>query len=88
MSPAVDASTFTLPDGGVTDPIATDAGIVIARVTERQDVKPEELARARDGLKTELLNEQRSRFFGAYMAKARERLKTSIDEEGVRRVVS
>ena len=56
-------------------------------MTERQDVKPEELAIARDGLKTELLNEQRSRFFGAYMAKARERLKTSIDEEGVRRVV-
>jgi peptidyl-prolyl cis-trans isomerase D len=88
VSPAIDASTFTLPAGSVTDPIATDAGIVIARVTERQEVKPEELALARDGLKTELLNEQRSRFFGAYMAKARERLKTSIDEEGVRRVVS
>jgi len=38
-------------------------------------------------LRTELLNEQRSRFFGAYMGKARERLKTSIDEENVRRAV-
>ncbi len=87
VSPAIDAATFTLPAGSVTAPIATDAGVVIARVAERQDVKPGELAVARDGLKTELLNEQRSRFFGAYMAKARERLKTSIDEEGVRRVV-
>jgi parvulin-like peptidyl-prolyl isomerase len=87
VSPAVDAATFGQPAGSVTAPVTTDAGIVIARVTERQDVTPEELATARDGLKTELLNEQRSRFFGAYMAKARERLKTSIDEEGVRRVV-
>jgi peptidyl-prolyl cis-trans isomerase D len=87
VSPAVDASAFALPSGSVTPPIPTDAGTVIARVAERQDVKPQEIALARDGLRTELLNEQRSRFFGAYMGKARERLKTSIDEENVRRVV-
>ena len=42
---------------------------------------------AREGLKSELLNEQRSRFFGAYMTKARERLKTTIDQATVRRVI-
>ena len=68
-------------------PVTTDAGTVIARVTERQDVKPQELATARDGLRTELVNEQRTRFFGAYMAKARERLKTSIYEDNVRQAV-
>ena len=44
VSPAVDAAAFALPAGSVTAPIATDAGTVIARVAERQDVKPEELA--------------------------------------------
>jgi peptidyl-prolyl cis-trans isomerase D len=86
-SAAVEAQAFTLPVGGVTAPIVTDAGTVVARVAERQDVKPEELRVARDGLRTELLAEQRTRFFGAYMAKARERLKTSINEETVRQVV-
>ena len=76
-----------LTSGGVTAPVTTEGGTVIARVTERQDVKPDEIAVAREGLKSELLNEQRSRFFGAYMAKARERLKTTIDQDTVRRVV-
>ena len=78
---------FSLPVGGVTAPVTTEGGPVIARVTERQDVKPEEIATAREGLKSELLNEQRSRFFAAYMTKARERLKTTVDQATVRRVL-
>ncbi len=87
VSAAVDAAAFGLAQGSVTPPIVTDAGTVIARVAERQDIRPEELATARDGLRTELLNEQRTRFFGAYMAKARERLKTRVYDENVRKVV-
>jgi peptidyl-prolyl cis-trans isomerase D len=87
VSAAVDAAVFGLPVGSVTAPTATDAGTVVARIAERQDVTPQELTTARDGLRAELLNEQRTRFFGAYMGKARERLKTSIDEENVRRVI-
>ena len=87
VSAAVDAAVFGLPVGSVTAPIVTDAGTVVARVAERQDVTPQELTTARDGLRAELLNEQRTRFFGAYMGKARERLKTSINEENVRRVI-
>ena len=84
---ALEHAVFAVPAGGVTPPVTTEGGTVIARVTERQDVKPEELATAREGLKSELLNEPRSRFFGAYMTKARERLKTTIDQETVRRVL-
>jgi peptidyl-prolyl cis-trans isomerase D len=87
INAAIDAAVFALPAGGVTDPIVTDAGTVVARVVERQEVSAGELEAARDGLRTELLNEQRSRFFSAYMAKARERMKTSINEESVRRVL-
>jgi parvulin-like peptidyl-prolyl isomerase len=87
VNAALETAVFGLRAGGVTAPVATESGTVIARVAERQDVKPAELAAAREGLKAELLNEHRSRFFGAYMAKARERLKTTIDQDTVRRVV-
>jgi peptidyl-prolyl cis-trans isomerase D len=87
VTPAIDTAVFALPVGGVTDPIVTDAGTVVAKVVERQEVSPGELQAARDGLRTELLNEQRSRFFSAYMAKARERMRTTINEESVRRVL-
>ena len=74
ISPAVDAAVFAHRRRRH-GPIVTDAATVIAHVVEHQDTKPEEMATARDGLRTELLNEQRSRFFGAYMQKAREQLK-------------
>ena len=36
-SPAVDAVAFTLPVGGVSEPIVTDNGTVIVKVLEHQD---------------------------------------------------
>jgi peptidyl-prolyl cis-trans isomerase D len=87
VSAAIDAAVFALPAGAVTDPIVTDAGTVVAKVVEKQDVSAGELQAARDSLRAELLNEQRSRFFSAYMAKARERMRTTINEESVRRVL-
>lgn len=87
INPAVDAAAFALPAGSVTGPIVTDAGTVIARVVERQDVKPDEFAASKDGLRTELQNDQRNRFFSAYMLKARDKMKTEINQDLVRRVV-
>jgi len=86
LSPAVDDAVFAQPVGGVTKPIATDAGTVIARVVDRQGTTPEDLAKARDGLKRELLNEKRGKFFSAYMLKARERMKIHVNEEALRAV--
>jgi peptidyl-prolyl cis-trans isomerase D len=86
LSPAVDDAVFTQPVGGITKPIATDAGTVIARVVDRQGTTPEDLAKARDGLKRELLNEKRGKFFSAYMLKARERMKIHVNEEALRAV--
>ena len=34
----------------------------------------DEIAKGRDGVKAQLLNQQRQRFFGSYMSKARERM--------------
>jgi peptidyl-prolyl cis-trans isomerase D len=84
ISPALDQAVFALPVGGVTAPVTTDAATVIAKVVERQEVKPEDLAMAREGLRQELENDRRSRFFGAYMTKARDRMKIEVDQDVLR----
>jgi peptidyl-prolyl cis-trans isomerase D len=88
VSPAVDAAAFTLAAGGVSDPIVTDTGAVIVKVLEKQEVKPEELAKGRQGLRTELLNERRNRFYAAYMAKAREKMKIEINSQVLAQIVA
>jgi peptidyl-prolyl cis-trans isomerase D len=86
INAAVDEAIFQQPAGGVTRPIVTDGGTVIARVVERQNVTPEELAKARDGLKQELVADRRTKFFSAYMLKARERMKIQVNQDAVRAV--
>jgi peptidyl-prolyl cis-trans isomerase D len=82
-SAAIDAAAFSLPVGGVSDPIVTDNGAAIVKVVEKSGATDEELAKGRDALRTEMLNERRNRFFGAYMAKARERMKIEINREAL-----
>jgi peptidyl-prolyl cis-trans isomerase D len=86
ISPAVDDAVFQQSVGGVTKPIATDGGTVIARVVDRQETMPEDLAKARDGLKKELLTDRRTKFFSAYMLKARERMKIQVNADALRAV--
>ena len=86
-STAVDTAAFALPAGSVTAPIATDAGTVFARVVEKQDVKAADIAAGKDAVRTDLQAERRTRFFSAYMLKARDKMKTQINQELVRRVV-
>ena len=82
-SPAVDGAVFELPQGGVSDPIGTPAGTVVARVVERQDIDAAAMAAAKDELRRELVGAQRARFFEAYMRKAQERLQTRIHQDVV-----
>jgi peptidyl-prolyl cis-trans isomerase D len=88
VSPAVDAAAFSLPVGGVSDPIVTDTGAVIVKVLERQDAKAEELAKGASSLREEMLNERRNRFFSAYMAKAREKMKIQINSQVLAQIVA
>jgi peptidyl-prolyl cis-trans isomerase D len=74
ISTEVDAVSFALPAGGVSDPVVTDNGAVIVKVLEKQSPTAEEITKGRDTVKTQLLNQQKQRFFGAYMTKARERM--------------
>ena len=73
--------------GGVTAPITTDAGTVVARVVAREDAKADALATAKETLRQELLAERKSKFYTAYMNKARERLKVTVNPDVVKAVV-
>src|SRR5262245_54568822 len=88
VSPEVDRVAFTLPAGSVSDPIQTTDGTVIVRVVERDDVTPDELRQGQEAFRAELLNERRSRFFSAYMGKAREKMKVEIKSDVLRRVLA
>jgi peptidyl-prolyl cis-trans isomerase D len=77
----VEKAVFALPVGGVTAPIATQNGLVIARVAERAEVTETEIAEGRAALREELVNQQRDRFFSAYMAKAKTSLKIAIQQD-------
>ncbi|HEY7059113.1 MAG TPA: peptidyl-prolyl cis-trans isomerase, partial [Vicinamibacterales bacterium] len=88
VSPAIDAAAFSLPQGGVSDPIVTDTGAVVVKVVERKETTPTELAAARDSLKTELLNDRRNRFYAAYMAKARQRMNIQIYRDTISQIVA
>lgn len=81
VSPAIDAVAFSLPEGSVSDPITTDNGAVVVRVVERQEPSGEEVASGRQGMRDELMNERRGRFFAAYMGKARERMDIRINNQ-------
>jgi peptidyl-prolyl cis-trans isomerase D len=88
VSPAVDAVAFTLPVGGVSDPIVTDNATVIVKVLERQDPAPADVASGKATLKTELLGERRNRFYASYMTKARERMKVNVNRELIAQLVA
>lgn len=87
VSAAVDDAAFKMAVGAVSDPIATDAGTAVIKVVEKQETAPDQLALARDKFREELLTERRNRFFSAYMAKAKLKMKIDVNRETLQRVV-
>ena len=87
VSAAVDAAAFALPVGGVSDPIATDTGSVIVKVLEKKSPTPEELKSGKETVRSELLNQEKQRFYGSYMTKARERMTIKSNPQVIAQVV-
>jgi peptidyl-prolyl cis-trans isomerase D len=87
INQAVEDAVFGLAMNQTTGPIATDNAVVVARVVERQDVKPEEMQAARDGLRSELLQQKRGEFFGAYMQKAKQRMAIEYHENAIKTIL-
>ena len=88
VASSVEDIAFKLPVGATSDPIPTDSGTAIIKVLEKQEVKPTELASAKDKFRDELLADRRGRFFSAYMVKAKQKMKIEVNQEALQRVVS
>ena len=71
----------------MSDPVVTENGAAIVKVIERKDVADDELAKQKDTLRAEILNERKNKFFSAYMTKARQRMKININRETVAQIV-
>jgi peptidyl-prolyl cis-trans isomerase D len=87
MAPVVNEAAFALPQGGVSDVIATDSGAAVVKVLEKQEVGTTEMTANRDQFRQELLNDRRGRFFSAYMVKAKQKMKIEVNREAVQRVL-
>ena len=87
VSPEVDKAVFSLPVGGVSEPIVTGSGTVIVRVAERDDVTPEEMTSGKDAFRAQMLSERRGRFFSAYMTKAKQKMNIEINDEVLKRAI-
>ena len=71
---AVEDAVFGLKPGETSAPIATDNAVVVAKVIERQDVKPEDMATGKAAVADDLRQQRQNQFFAAYMAKAKEKM--------------
>jgi peptidyl-prolyl cis-trans isomerase D len=88
QSPAVDSAAFSLPVGGVSDPIVTANGAAIIKVTEKQTPAPTDLAAQKESLKSDLLNQRRNEFYSAYMTKARQRMDIRINRDVIAQITA
>lgn len=86
-APEVTEAAFSMDEGTVSDPIETAQGTAIIKVIEKQEVTQTELDSNRDQFREELLNDQRSRFFSAYMGKAKEKMNIQVNNEVLRRIL-
>ena len=87
VSPALEAAAFNLAAGAVSDPVVTENGAAIVKALERKDVAADEMAKQKESLRSELLNERKQKFFGAYMTKARLRMKININRETIAQII-
>jgi len=87
-APAVTDAAFKLPQGAVSDPIATDNGTAVVKVLEKKEVASEEWTTSKDKFREELLTDRRNRFFSAYMGKAKQKMKIEVNRESLQRAVS
>jgi peptidyl-prolyl cis-trans isomerase D len=84
----VEDAAFKLEVGGVSAPIATDNGTAVVKVLEKKEVTPDEWKSAKDKFRDEVLSDRRNRFFSAYMVKAKQKMKITVNREALQRVVS
>jgi peptidyl-prolyl cis-trans isomerase D len=88
VSPAVDDAAFAMTTGAVSDPIATDNGAAIIKLVDKQQTTTADYTLAKDKFREEVLADRRNRFFGAYMVKAKQRMKIEVNRDSLQKAVS
>jgi parvulin-like peptidyl-prolyl isomerase len=71
VSDKLDEAIFALAKGETSAPVDTGDAVVVARVTDRQDISPDALAAERDSLREQIFQQRADAFFSAYLAKIR-----------------
>lgn len=79
-------AVFKLPQGAVSDPLASDAGAAIIKVLEKAETTDVELASHKDTFREEILADRRGRFFSAYMIKAKQKMKIDVNQTTLQRI--
>ena len=79
----VDNAAFALKAGETSQPIATDSAVVVVHARERTSIDPKAFEGERDTLRSQLTQERRSEFFGAYMAKAMQKMTVKYNQDTV-----
>jgi peptidyl-prolyl cis-trans isomerase D len=88
VAPAVEDAAFAMPVGAVSDPISVANGTAVIKVLQKQETTPEDYNLAKDHFREEILADRRGRFFGAYMTKAKQRMKIEVNRETLQKAVS
>jgi peptidyl-prolyl cis-trans isomerase D len=71
VSDKLDEAIFKLAKGETSAPVDAGDAVVVARVTDRQDISPDALAAERDSLREQIFEQRADAFFSAYLAKIR-----------------
>src|SRR5215472_15768805 len=87
-APGVLDAAFKMSVGAISDPIPTDNGAAIVKLLEKQETSPADFALAKDKFHDEVLTDRRNRFFGAYMMKAKQRMKIEVNREALQKAAS
>ncbi len=87
-APGVIETAFQMSPGSVSEPVPTDNGAAIVKLVEKQQTSPADYALAKDKFREELLTDRRNRFFGAYMMKAKRRMKIEVNREALQKAAS
>jgi peptidyl-prolyl cis-trans isomerase D len=88
MATEVLDAAFKLPKDAVSDAITTEAGAAIVKVLEKQEVTDSEIAANKDRFREELLTDRRNRFYSAYLAKAKQKMKIEVNREVLQKMIS
>jgi len=83
---AVETKAFELPIGELSEPLPSDNGFVIMRVLERSGFDAADFSDEKESFEQQLLNERRSRIWGAFVANLQSRYDVQIDWQAIRSI--